>query len=231
MAENITEVIFETYQERPRVAILMSGSGSNARAILDDEEIRDLYRIEAIVSDNEASNATTLSSEYGVSLVQNHIGKFNSADSRTRYFDDLRTELRERDVTVALYAGFMKITTPSFCEAFPGVNVHPADLSIKGIDGLAKYRGMRAMPDMRRDLGFVRSTVHAVDYPFDTGSAISLSDVVTPNEEETDLEVHNRLKVFEHKVYVSTLKLLGRGTISIADIPLHNLPTIGGTNE
>lgn len=219
MSQNLSETVFETFSKRPDVAILMSGSGSNAAAILNDEKIRSYYEFSSIVTDNPNSNAKIISQEHNLTYIEAPIDKFKDFDSRVVYFDNLRDTLQARGVSNVIYAGFMKITTPSFCEALPGLNIHPADLSIIGTDGSAKYRGMRALNEMRQELGFVRSTVHVVDNPVDSGAAISLSDTVVPDIHESDQETHRLLKEKEHFIYTATLKLLGMGVLSLNETP------------
>lgn len=215
----LTKSVFEVYSQRPRAALLMSGSGTNAEAILSDDELRDLYDFKLIVSDNSSSNAVSIGNHYDVHVQVNHQGKFNDAVDREEYFDGLGSLLAENKINVAIYAGFMKIATRQFCEAFPGINVHPADLSVAGEDGLAKYRGMRALSKMRDEIGTVCSTVHVVDTPVDSGSAISLSRHVAAPDSLSDEAVHRLLKSEEHFIYTSTLKLLGRGALSADDTP------------
>lgn len=215
----LTKTVFEIYSQRPCAALLMSGSGTNAESILSDNELRDLYDFKLIASDNSQSNAVSIGKHHRISVHVNHQDKFDNLADRTEYFDSLGSLLVENDVKVAIYAGFMKIATRQFCEAFPGVNVHPADLSITGKDGLAKYRGMSALNKMRGELGTVRSTVHVIDTPVDSGSAISLSRYVTAPGSFSDDEFHGLLKPEEHFIYGSTLKLLGRSALSIGNTP------------
>lgn len=221
----LTKSVFEVYPQRPRAVLLMSGAGTNAEAILSDEELRDLYDFKFIVSDSSSSNAVSIGNHYNVHAQVNHQGKFNGMADREEYFDDLGSLLAKNRINAAIYAGFMKIATRQFCEAFPGVNVHPADLSVAGEDGLAKYRGMRALSKMRDELGVARSTVHVVDTPVDSGSAISLSRHVTVLDSLSDEEVHKLLKPEEHFIYTSTLKLLGRGAL-LADNTPYDVPEI-----
>ncbi len=215
----LTDSVFEMYSQRPRAAILMSGSGTNAEAILSDDELRELYDFGLILSDNPSSNAASIGVHYDVPVRVNPRDKFYNTADREEYFDNLGLILAENGVKIAIYAGFMKIATRRFCEAFPGVNVHPADLSAIGEDGLAKYRGMYALSKMRNELGAVRSTVHVVDTPVDSGSAISLSQYVMAADSCSDEEIHEMLKPKEHFIYTSTLRLLGIGALSAAKIP------------
>lgn len=220
MATNLTQEVIGLFSTRPNAAILMSGGGSNTLAILQTLEIRDLYNIDKLVTDNSRSNARQIAEDYGLELIENHVDHFVDQIHRTKYFDELAETLVKRGIQAALYAGFMKITTPEFSTRFPGVNVHPADLSLIGVDGIAKYRGMKAMSQMRSDLGFVRSTTHVVDNPVDSGSAIALSGVVYSEAGQSDDKLHERLKRKEHYLYPETLKLLGEGLIDLNDIPL-----------
>lgn len=219
MALNIAQEVIELYPTRPSVAILMSGSGSNALAILRSPRVRDLYNINTLITDNGQSNAKSIAEENGLELIENHVDSFRDRTHRKEYFDGLSEILLGRGVQAAFYAGFMKISTPEFCESFPGVNVHPADLSIVGINGIAKYRGMNAMSQMRDDLGYVSSTVHVVDNPVDSGSAIALSGKVYPKRDQLDHELHAELKLKEHYLYPKTLRLLGEGSVELELIP------------
>lgn len=216
----ITESVLTLYKKHPRVAILMSGQGSNARTILGDEEIKSLYDISAIVSDNRYSNAAKITSAYDLELIENHVTKLNDIEERELYFSVLGKMLKKSGIQAAFYAGFMKVTPPLFAESFPGVNVHPADLSIKDMNGFARYRGMNAMQKMLAEKGHVRSTVHVIDNPVDCGSALSLSESYYPTPNESEDKIHAALKLKEHVIYGVTLKLLGRGLISLSQLPL-----------
>lgn len=215
----LTQSVFEIYPKRPRAALLMSGSGTNAEAILSDDELRDRYDFALIASDNDQSNALDIGSRYSIPARINQQDRLSDIVEREDYFNHLGSLLTEHGVSVAIYAGFMKIATRQFCEAFPGVNVHPADLSIVDDNGMARYRGMKALHKMRDEQGIVRSTVHVVDTPVDSGSAISLSRYVVPPSNYSDEDVHTTLKPEEHFVYTSTLKLLGRGALAADKAP------------
>jgi folate-dependent phosphoribosylglycinamide formyltransferase PurN len=216
----MTENLFDTYCQRPTVALFMSGGGSNAQAILSDPELPELYEITTIVTDNPTSNAAHIARANHLELLDRPARAFHQPNERAEYFDALAQQLKAGRVQAIFYAGFMKIVTPVFAELFPGINVHPADLSIKDSGGLARYRGMDAMQQMIKELGYVRSTAHVVDTPFDCGSAISLSEMVVPDQTMPDSELHQLLKPKEHKLYTQTLKLLGRGLIRTSDIPI-----------
>jgi folate-dependent phosphoribosylglycinamide formyltransferase PurN len=220
MSSGITSEVFNIYRQRPKAAVLMSGLGSNAEALLRDEEFRDLYNVNVIVTDNPASNARIIADKHNLKLIENISHGFSSSAERVKYFSTLSTKFDSQGVCATIYAGFMKIASTDFCESFPGVNVHPADLSIKGTDRVAKYRGMKALSLMRADVGYVSSTVHVVDNPVDSGSAIAISEPVWDiDPSASDYEVHDMLKEHERVIYPRTLILLGRGSLLPSKIP------------
>lgn len=216
---SVLEQVVASYQERPKTAILMSGAGSNAIAILSSEKLRDLYDFVGIVSDNSSSNGNEIASQFKVPAIIRHQERFNTDIERKDYFDNLTNILTGYGARAVIYAGFMKVASQKFCDTFPGVNVHPADLTIMSNDGLPMYRGMKALPAMRADMGIIRSTVHVVDNPVDSGAAISLSEVLIPPASMPDSDAHYVLKKKEHAVFSLTLELLGLGELNPSNMP------------
>jgi folate-dependent phosphoribosylglycinamide formyltransferase PurN len=216
----ILESVLDIYANRPTTAILMSGVGSNARALLSDEATRHRYNIQLICSDRPTSNARAIGDEFGLDSVIEPAGAFASPDARAEYFRDLSGVFRRHRIQAALYAGFLKITTPEFCHEFPGVNVHPADLTITDVDGIAKYRGMHALHDMRDDTGQMAASFHVVDTPVDTGSVIAVSRALDCPPGLNDFECHQLLKTHEHELYLATLATLAGGQLDTTELPL-----------
>lgn len=219
MAAELAPELFELYRSRPRVAILMSGLGSNARAILASESVRDLYDITCIVTDNSGSSAVDIATYHGLELLQSHQERFAGTRERDEYFGELASKLGNRGVQGAIYAGFMKITPQAFTRDFPGLNIHPANLTIADTDGTPRYRGMDALPSMRSDLGYVQSSVHVVDTPVDTGAVVALTRPLAVDDWLSDDAAHDLLKVEERLTFPETLRLVGAGVIRYGDTP------------
>ena len=219
MQNTVTEKVFETFSERPNVAICMSGIGTNAQALLANSEIRNLYDIRCIVTDKSNSNARTIAQDNDLLYIEKNQGSLRSNDQRYAYFEAISEDLEELDIKAIFYAGFMKVATSTFCNKYPGVNVHPADLTIINNDGLARFRGMKALQEMRESEGIVKASFHIVDTPVDTGSVITVTDAIRPPRTMSDYEVHTKLKEKEHELYQKTLICLGRNSLNIADIP------------
>lgn len=217
----LLERVVDLYQDRPKTALLMSGSGSNARALLEKDYLWSGYDFSAIATDNAHSNAAEIARLYQLPLIDMHQPKFTSTEQRLSYFQEMAENLDAIGVEAVIYAGFMKVTSPLFAHRFPGVNVHPADLTIKGEDGTALYRGMNALGMMRQACdGEIAASVHVVDNPVDTGSVISVSHRVLCSEALSDDECHTLLKTREHEIFPKTLQKLAMGSISLSNIPL-----------
>lgn len=176
------EPLYDPTRGRMRVAGLMSGSGSNLRKIIEHSENAP-YKVVVIFSDNPASNAQKIGKEYGIPVVVRDISAFYRAVGKPRKdlaaraeFDSGTVgELMSFGVDVAAYAGYMSIATPSLVNAFLGINVHPADLSI--VDGdRRKYTGDHAVRDAiisgEREL---RASTHIIEPTVDYGRILMIS--------------------------------------------------------
>jgi phosphoribosylglycinamide formyltransferase-1 len=225
MAESITKDTLQLFQDRPPVAVLMSGSGSNAINLLSNQEIRDFYDIKAVVTDKSTSQARAIAVRFGLPYEELE-STTSLADSHTRdeYFESLSKILSNMGVKALFYAGFMKISSEKFTKDFPGVNVHPADLTIEDEDGLPIYRGMDAMNDMARDLGYVSATVHVIDTPVDSGTSLSVSEPLAIRSGESNKDLHERLKKLEHIIYPETLIRMAKGEMNETHLPV-TIPT------
>jgi folate-dependent phosphoribosylglycinamide formyltransferase PurN len=193
---------------RMRIAGLMSGSGSNLRKIIEHgneiefSEGRFPYQVVVIFSDNPSSNAEKIGNEYGIPVVMRDLGAFYKDKGKPRRdltvraeFDEGTVEaLKPFNVDVAAYAGYMSIATAPLINAFLGVNVHPADLSI--MDGnKRKYTGDHAVRDaIVAGEKQLRATTHIIEQEVDYGRILMISpsvDVVLPDE--FDLSDKDRL--------------------------------------
>jgi folate-dependent phosphoribosylglycinamide formyltransferase PurN len=175
-----------------RLVGLMSGSGSNLRRILErrqalaTERGRAPFEVVAIFSDSWNSRATELGREFDLPVVTRDIASFYAVRGRPRRDLALRAEfdaatvaaLRPFGATAAAYAGYMSVATAPLLEAFLGINVHPADLSIER-DGRRRYTGDQAVRDAlvagEREL---RSTTHIIEAVVDGGRLLAISPPV-----------------------------------------------------
>jgi len=176
-----------------RIAAFMSGSGSNLEKILEHE--KDLenelgqspYKVVVIFSDNPRSKAVSISAKYDLPVLTRSIRAFYESKNQPKENLNLRVEFDSRTVkslrpfaaTVIAYAGYMSIVTKPLIDAYLGVNVHPADLSLLDAFGKRKYTGakavMNAVYDGQRE---IRSTTHLVEEEVDCGKILMISPPV-----------------------------------------------------
>ncbi len=177
---------------------LMSGSGTNVRRVLElgerlkREEGHSPFEVAVIFSDRYDSNANQIGREYDIPVVTHDLVgwlKRNGVDrqdlSARERFDDRTIEMLEPfGAKVAIYGGYMSIVSPRFIDAFLGVNVHPADLSVKREDGKRRWTGAHAVRDaIEAGEKTIRSSTHLVIHEVDMGPLLIVSapvEVKTP---------------------------------------------------
>ncbi len=222
-----------------RVAALMSGSGTNIRKILEHqirleaEERTAPYRVVVIFTDNADSKAVSIGREYDLPVIVRDLsgfcarGGFSRRDLKAREEFDRQTVLALSPfrVKAAAYGGYMSIATRPLVEAFLGVNVHPADLSLETADGRRKYVGDHAVRDaIASGEKTICSSTHIIEPVVDGGRILMISEpmdvVLQPGWDLSDpadlkkAEAFNqeRLKEFgDWVVFPRTLEDIARG--------------------
>jgi folate-dependent phosphoribosylglycinamide formyltransferase PurN len=172
-----------------RVVGLMSGRGSNLQKILEWGEIlrkergKALYRVVAIFSDTFDSKASEIGKEFDIPVVIRDLKGFYARRGKSRGDLKLREEFDRQTIealspfeaSAAVYAGYMSIATQPLVDAYLGVNVHPADLSIE-VEGKRKYVGSHAVRDaIAADETSLCSTTHLVESVVDGGRILMIS--------------------------------------------------------
>ena len=179
------------------VVVLISGSGSNLRALLD-AAANPLYpaRILAVGSDNPAAGLEH-AELHGVPTFVVEPGRFAS---REAWADALLANIKHFDPDLVVLAGFMKILPPNFVSALSPnlINTHPSLLP--------EFKGAHAVRDSLA-AGATRTgvTIHVVDEGVDTGPHLAQAEVqIHPGE--TEAALHERIKVVERELLVDVVK-------------------------
>ncbi|MDH7577017.1 MAG: phosphoribosylglycinamide formyltransferase [Bacillota bacterium] len=191
-----------------RLAVLVSGRGTNLQAILDAIESGALTaEVVAVLSDRADPPAFRWAREKGIPTVFVDPGRFSS---RENYDAALAREVRCFQADTVALAGFMRVLTPVFLNAFPGrvVNIHPALLPA--------FPGLNAQRQaLVHGVRFSGCTVHFVDAGVDTGPII-LQAVVPVYQDDTPETLAARILAKEHLTYPAALQLLAEGRLRIA---------------
>lgn len=190
-----------------KIAVLISGTGTNMMAIINAINAGDLdASIEYVVSSNSHAKGIAKAQEAGIDTVV-----FEPADyADPEAVDRKMVELFEaRDVEYVVMAGYMRKVTPVLLDAYPNrvVNLHPALLP--------KHRGAHAIQDAY-DAGddVTGITIHFANEEYDKGPIIFQHEVPIDHDEPADtLEAH--IHEAEHTYYPKVLQLIAQGKVHV----------------
>jgi phosphoribosylglycinamide formyltransferase-1 len=189
---------------RRRVAILISGRGSNMASLIEAARTADFPAEIALVLSNRPDAAgLERAKAAGIATLAIDHKAFPDRESFERALD---AALGEHDIAFICLAGFMRVLTDGFVERWSGrmINIHPSLLPL--------YRGtqthLRALADGVRVHG---CTVHFVVPELDAGPIIAQAAVpVVPGDTEESLAA--RVIVQEHRLYPQALRMICDGT-------------------
>lgn len=190
-----------------RLAVLVSGSGTNLQAIIDRIEAGEIgAEITCVISNKADAYALTRASRHGIPVIVHE----NTGFSDRKSYDAATVEiLRSYRVDLVILAGFMRILTEVMVNAFPNaiMNIHPALLP--------SFQGLHAQ-QQALDYGVRYSgcTVHFVDCGTDTGPII-LQSVVPVEQDDTEETLSARIQTAEHQTFAKAIKLFVEGKITV----------------
>eukprot|EP01147_Barroeca_monosierra_P009993 gene9993-2168_t len=195
---------------RKRVAVFISGSGTNLQAIIDASRNETDYPAEVslVLSNKPHVKGLERARIAGIpSIVVDH-RQFNQ---RVQFEDEIQKHLEKYYIELVVLAGFMRILTSSFVDKWKGriLNTHPALLP--------SFKGMYAVRDaIRAGVRISGCTVHFVEAEVDAGAIVAQEAVpVLPSDTEDILA--NRIKEAEHSLYPRALAFVASGQCVLGD--------------
>ena len=197
---------------KKRIAILISGRGSNMSALIEAARAPDFpAEIVGVISNRAAAKGLEIAAAEGIATTSLAQSKFPVREM----FEDVMTQVLEGwEVDYICLAGFMRVLAPDFVEHWAGkiINIHPSLLPLyKGLDTHA-----RALADGATVHG---CTVHFVTPGLDEGPAILQAEVpVFPGDTPETLSA--RILIEEHRIYPEALRMLAGGEITAPDSSL-----------
>lgn len=183
-----------------KIGILISGRGSNMVALVDavkSGEIR-ASEIAVVISDKADAAGLARARERGVETVVVE----RNGRARHEHDAEIIAELQKRGVELVCLAGYMRLLSPSFVQAFPNriINIHPSLLpAFPGLD--AQKQAFEA------GVKITGCTVHYVDELLDHGPVI-LQREVAVREGDTAETLAARILECEHDLYVDAVREL-----------------------
>ena len=190
-----------------RIAILVSGRGSNMVALVDavaSGEIPD-SEVAVVISDQPDAGGLVKAAERGVeALVIERAGR-----KRDEHDAEIVAALKERGVELVCLAGYMRLLSPDFVRAFPNriLNIHPSLLP--SFPGLNVHQQA-----IDHGVKFTGCTVHFVDEDLDAGPIV-LQRVVEVKDDDTAETLSARILEQEHGAYIEAVKRIVSGQLSI----------------
>ena len=203
-----------------RIAVLVSGGGTNLQAILESERRGENPngRVSLVVASKPGVYALTRAENFGVDTAV--VARRDYADSAA--FDAaLLAVLQAHRIDVVVLAGFLSVLGPSVIEAYPNriLNVHPALLPAfggKGYYGLHVHEAV-----LKRGVKVTGATVHFVNEICDAGPII-LQKAVEVKEGDTPEVLQKRvMEQAEWQLLPQAVSLFCQGKLSVEDGVVH----------
>ncbi|MBU1487929.1 phosphoribosylglycinamide formyltransferase [bacterium] len=190
-----------------RIAVLVSGRGSNLQSIIDAIEGKELEaEIALVVSNRECAYGLVRAKKYRIPTLFVDPKRFAA---RQEYEAEIVAALKKERVELVCLAGYMLLVTPYFVNQFRNriMNIHPALLP--------SFPGEKAQKQAL-DYGVKISgvTVHFVDEGCDTGPII-LQEQVLVKDDDTEETLAARILEKEHQVYPKAISLFAEGRLRI----------------
>ena len=187
---------------RKRVAILISGRGSNMRALIEAARAADFPgEIVLVVSSRMEAEGLGIARELGIETALVDQVRFRRENrDREAYDAELHHVLTRANVEFVCLAGFMRILSPGFVRKWQGriVNIHPSLLpAFKGLKPQAQA--------LAAGVKVSGCTVHYVVPELDAGPTIAQAEVPVL-EGDTEESLSARILEAEHKLYPAALK-------------------------
>lgn len=195
---------------RKRVAVLISGRGSNMAALIEAAK-GNSYPAEIAVVISNRPDAGGLLVATAANIPTEVVDHTKSGKDRAAFESGVQTALEKHHIDLVCLAGFMRLLTPEFVKKWQWrmLNIHPALLpSFKGLD--THKRALEAEAKIHG------ATVHFVVPEMDAGPIITQAavPVLAGDSEET---LAARVLKAEHRIYPLALKLVAEGRVQVTN--------------
>ena len=196
-----------------RIAVLLSGRGSNFQSILAASQSGTLGgQVGIVISNRPGAGGLDIARE---AAIQTALIDHQSYESREAFDADLASVLESQSPDLVVLAGFMRILTPGFVSRFAGrlMNIHPSLLPL--YPGLHTHQRALDAGDSRAG-----ATVHYVTGELDGGPPILQAKVaVQPDDDEESLAA--RVLQVEHQIYPTAISWHLSGRLQFEQGRLH----------
>jgi phosphoribosylglycinamide formyltransferase-1 len=186
-----------------RVAVLVSGEGTNLQALLTAADLGG--RIVLVGADRAGAFGLERARRAGVETL---VVPFGDYAARDEWDATLFTQVGEREPDLVVLAGFMRILARRWVERWPMLNTHPALLPA--------FPGAHAVRDaLAYGVKVTGATVHFVTEEVDAGPIVA-QEAVTVEPDDTEGSLHERIKTVEHRLLCEAVTLFCHGRLKVS---------------
>lgn len=192
-----------------RVAILISGRGSNMAALIDAAKTDPDYPAQIALVISNVADAPGLVIAAQADVATRVVTSQSFGKDRAAFEAALQAALDEARIELICLGGFMRLFTADFVRRWDGkmLNIHPSLLpSFKGLDPHGQA--------LRAGVKLAGATVHFVTPETDAGPIV-MQGAVAVMENDTAQTLAARVLAVEHRIYPAALKLVAQGRVVI----------------
>ena len=203
----MSQEYFKSPKKKGKLAVFLSGRGSNFIAIHDAIlEGKINAEIALVFSDKKDAPGLKIAQQRKLDTLSLNPKDFNS---KQEYEQEIIKELKNRKIDLICLAGYMRILSTHFCRQFTNaiLNIHPALLP--AFPGLHVQRKA-----LEWGVRYSGATVHFVTPDVDMGPIV-LQAVVPVKQDDTEETLSQRILKEEHKIYPEAIKLYFEGRLEI----------------
>lgn len=197
-----------------KIAVLVSGGGTNLQAIIDAIEggtLKDVS-IVRVISNKEGAYALERAAKHG---IEAKCISPRSYDDRADYFKAMIEEIRSSGADLIVLAGFLVVLSGEFVRAFSGriINIHPSLIPSFCGDG---YYGLKVHEQaLSRGVKVTGATVHFVDEGTDTGPIIIQKAVYIENDDTPEVLQRRVMEQAEWKILPQAIQAIADGRVRV----------------
>ena len=193
---------------RLKIAVLVSGSGTNLQTLIEKLHQDETSGIEiaVVISDRQKAYGLTRAKR---ACIPTHVVKTRDFENRVDFDAEISRFIEHYAAELVVLAGFMKLFQPPFVRKYRNriINIHPTLLPA--------FPGAHPVADtLAYGVKIAGVTVHFVDEDVDSGPIIAQSAVPVLDTDDQE-SLHNRIQVEEHKLYPQVIKWYAEGRLKV----------------
>ncbi|MGN0351658.1 MAG: phosphoribosylglycinamide formyltransferase [Roseburia sp.] len=199
-----------------KLAVLVSGGGTNLQAIIDaiDNGTITNAQIEVVISNNKNAYALERAKKHG---IQNLCISPKDYENREAFNEDFLKQLDSYDVDLVVLAGFLVVIPEKMIQAYRNriINIHPSLIPSfcgTGYYGLKVHEGV-----LNRGVKVTGATVHFVDEGTDTGPIILQKAVEVEQDDTPEILQRRVMEQAEWIIMPKAIDLIANGKVEVID--------------